>query len=70
MSESLVVRLDADTVRALEQLKRQIDASLPDDVMPPFTLPALARHAIRKWCNLQAAPVPTPYDLDESEGDQ
>lgn len=60
MSRTTVVRLDADTVRALEQLKAQIDASLPPDVVPPFTLPALARHAIRKHCEANAAPIPNP----------
>jgi len=67
MSESLVVRLDADTVRALEQLKRQIDDALPEGTMPPFTIAALARHSIRKWCDQQAAPVPNPCDA-EPEG--
>jgi len=70
MSESLVVRLDADTVRALEQLKRQIDAALPEDVAPPFTIAALARHSIRKWCDQQAKPVPNPCLTEEQQQDE
>ncbi|MGY4876662.1 hypothetical protein ACLUEY_02100 [Vreelandella aquamarina] len=56
----MVIHVDADTVRALEQLKAQIDASLPADTMPPFTLAGLARHAIRKHCDANAAPIPNP----------
>ncbi|MGM0913284.1 MAG: hypothetical protein ACQEXC_05780 [Pseudomonadota bacterium] len=70
MSESLVVRLDADTVRALEQLKRQIDATLPEGTMPPFTIAALARHSIRKWCDQQAAPVPNPCLTEEQQQEE
>ncbi|WP_445005473.1 hypothetical protein [Halomonas mongoliensis] len=67
MTQRLVVHLDADTVRALEQLKRQIDAALPEGTMPPFTIPALARHSIRKWCDQQAAPVPNPCQTEEEQ---
>ena len=67
MSKRLVVHLDADTVRALEQLKRQIDAALSEDAAPPFTIAALARHSIRKWCDQQAAPVPNPCLTPEQQ---
>lgn len=70
MSESLVVRLDADTVRALEQLKRQIDDALPEGTMPPFTIAALARHSIRKWCDQQAAPIPNPCLTPDQQRDE
>ncbi len=70
MTQRLVVHLDADTVRALEQLKRQIDAALPEGTMPPFTIPALARHSIRKWCDQQAKPVPNPCLTEEQQQDE
>ena len=57
--KTMNVHLDEDCVHALEQLKRQIDALAPQG-MPVFTLQALARHAIRKWCDHVAAPVPAP----------
>ncbi|WP_253449251.1 hypothetical protein [Halomonas sp. Y3] len=69
MSESLVVRLDADTVRRLEQMKRQIDSALPDGAIPPFTLAALARHSIRKWADHIAEPVPNPCLTPAQERD-
>lgn len=53
----MTVHLDERTVAALNQLKRQIEANAVGDV-PGFTLPELARHSIRKWCDKQAAPVP------------
>lgn len=58
MSKSgMTIRLDECTVAALKQLKRQIEYEALRDT-PSFTLPQLARHAIRKWCDNQAAPVP------------
>lgn len=65
--ENLVIRLDASTVRALDQYKRQIDAALPDGVLPPFSMAALARHSIQKWCEQNAAPVPRPWEKEEQE---
>lgn len=66
--KDMTVHLDEDTIAALEQLKRQIDAHAPNG-MPPFSLPALARHAIRKWCDHTAAPVPLPGEQQvNSEG--
>lgn len=53
----MTVHLDEYTVAALKQLQRQIAANGVGDV-PNFTLPELARHSIRKWCDKQAAPVP------------
>lgn len=53
----MTIHLDEYTVAALKQLKRQIEANAVSDV-PSFTLPELARHSIRKWCDKQAAPVP------------
>ena len=53
----MTIHLDEFTVAALKQLQRQIAANAVGDV-PNFTLPELARHSIRKWCDKQAAPVP------------
>lgn len=53
----MTIHLDECTVAALKQLKRQIEANAVSDV-PSFTLPELARHSIRKWCDKQAEPVP------------
>lgn len=60
---SLTIHLDEYTLRDLEQLKRQIEAQTSKDV-PSFSYPELARHAIRKWCEVQAAPVPRPWEAD------
>ena len=59
--DTMTIHLDAECVEALKQLKRQIDANAPDG-MPVFSLQALARHAIRKWCDHTAAPVPRPWE--------
>jgi hypothetical protein len=59
---ALTVHLDEDCMAALEQLKRQIDVNAPEG-MPPFSMPALARHAIRKWCDHAAAPVPYRHEI-------
>lgn len=68
-SRTVTIHLDENAVRALEQLKRQIDSQLPDDVLPPFTIPALARHAIVKWCDHQAAAVQYRHEVQgNSEG--
>lgn len=68
-AKTVTIHLDENAVRALEQLKRQIDSQLPDDVLPPFTIPALARHAIVKWCDSQAAAVRYRHDAQgNSEG--
>ena len=53
----MTVHLDQYAVEALKQLQKQIEHNSVGDV-PTFTLPELARHAVRKWCDLQAAPVP------------
>lgn len=67
--KAVTVHLDEHAVRALEQLKRQIDSQLPADVLPPFSIPALARHAIVKWCDQQAAAVQYRHEAqDNSEG--
>lgn len=59
--DTMTIHLDAECVQALKQLKRQIDANAPDG-MPVFSLQALARHSIRKWCDHAAAPVPRPWE--------
>jgi len=67
-AKGMTVHLDEDCIRALNQLKRQIDAQAPDG-MPTFSIQALARHAIRKWCDREAAPVPPIHEpKDSSEG--
>lgn len=53
----MTIHLDEQTVAALKQLKRQIEYEAVVNT-PSFTLPQLARHSIRKWCDKQAAPVP------------
>ncbi|ANI17963.1 hypothetical protein A9C11_29970 [Pseudomonas citronellolis] len=60
-AKGMTVHLDEGCVAALTQLKRQIDATAPAG-MPVFSIQALARHAIRKWCDHVAAPVPHPAD--------
>ena len=57
----MTIHLDEDCIRNLEQLKRRLDAEAGDKG-PMFSLPALARHAIRKWCNHVAAPMPRPWE--------
>ena len=67
-AKGMTVHLDEGCIRALNQLKRQIDATAPDG-MPVFSIQALARHAIRKWCDHVAAPVPLIHELKgDSEG--
>jgi len=67
-AKGMTVHLDEGCVSALNQLKRQIDAQAPDG-MPTFSIQALARHAIRKWCDREAAPVPPIHEpKDSSEG--
>lgn len=67
-AKGMTVHLDEGCIWALTQLKRQIDAQAPNS-MPIFSIQALARHAIRKWCDHVAAPVPLVPDLkDNSEG--
>lgn len=65
---TLTIHLDEDCLAALEQLKRQIDVTAPEG-MPPFSMPALARHAIRKWCDHAAAPVPHRHEVQDSRED-
>ena len=66
--KGMTVHLDEHCVAVLQQLKKQIDAQAPDHA-PVFSLPALARHAIRKWCDHVAAPVQNPCDkMADSEG--
>ncbi|EMH0374027.1 hypothetical protein RO273_005746 [Pseudomonas aeruginosa] len=60
-AKGMTVHLDEGCVAALAQLKRQIDITAPAG-MPVFSIQALARHAIRKWCDHVAAPVPHPAD--------
>ena len=64
----MTVHLDERTVAALNQLKRQIEANAVSDV-PGFTLPELARHSIRKWCDKQAAPVPFKQENEADKKD-
>lgn len=64
----MTVHLDERTVAALNQLKRQIEANAVGDV-PGFTLPELARHSIRKWCDKQAAPVPFKQENEADKKD-
>lgn len=60
-AKGMTVHLDEECVAALSQLKRQIDATAPAG-MPVFSIQALARHAIRKWCDHTAAPIPRPWE--------
>lgn len=64
-TKGMTVHLDEHCVAALEQLQRQINAESTAGA-PPFSLPALARHSIRKWCDHTAKPVPSPADLTEA----
>ena len=55
------IHLDEECVRALKLHKLRLDLEA-GDYAPMFSLPALARHAIRKWCNHVAAPLPRPWE--------
>ena len=57
----MTIHLDEDCVHALKMLKRRLDIEA-GDFAPMFSLPALARHAIRKWCSHVAAPCPRPWE--------
>lgn len=59
--KGMTIHLDEDCVRELKLLKRRLDLQAGDHA-PMFSLPALARHAIRKWCDHVAAPLPRPWD--------
>lgn len=63
----LTIHLDEDCLRDLLQLKRRLDAETGKYKLPVFTLPALARHAIRKWCDHVAAPMPRPWEHPASD---
>lgn len=62
----MTIHLDESCVRDLEQLKRRLDAEAGEHA-PVFSLPALARHAIRKWCDHVAAPMPRPWEQPASD---
>lgn len=63
----MTIHLDEDCVRVLKLLKLRLDLEA-GDCAPMFSLPALARHAIRKWCDHVAAPLPRPWeDQTDSE---
>lgn len=62
----MTIHLDEGCIRELEQLKRRIDAEAGEHA-PVFSLPALARHAIRKWCDHVAAPMPRPWEKTASD---
>ena len=63
----MTIHLDEDCVRDLKLLKLRLDLEA-GDYAPMFSLPALARHAIRKWCDHVAAPLPRPWeDQTDSE---
>lgn len=66
-NKGTTIHLDEDCVRALKLLKLRLDLE-GGDLAPMFSLPALARHAIRKWCDHVAAPLPRPWeDQTDSE---
>lgn len=67
--KGLTIYLDESALYSLEQLKRQIDVNTPKGGMPPFTIPALARHAIIKWCDHMAAPVPYRHEVHGNSED-
>lgn len=69
MSRSTVttIHLDERSIEALEQYKRRLDAEA-GGFAPTYSLPALARHAIRQWCN-HVAPKPTPCE-QESDSEE
>ncbi|WP_286953505.1 MULTISPECIES: hypothetical protein [unclassified Pseudomonas] len=62
----VTIHLDEGCIRDLQQLKRRIDAQAGEHA-PVFSLPALARHAIRKWCDHVAAPMPRPWEQPDSD---
>lgn len=57
----MTIHLDEDCVRVLKMLKLRLDLEA-GEFAPVFSLPALARHAIRKWCDHVAAPLPRPWE--------
>lgn len=59
--KGMTIHLDEDCVRELKLLKRRLDLE-SGMVLPAFSIPALARHAIRKWCDHVAAPLPRPFE--------
>lgn len=64
----MTIHLDEGCIRDLEQLKRRLDAEAGAHA-PMFSLPALARHAIRKWCDHVAAPMPRPWEQQPASDD-
>ena len=64
----MTIHLDEGCIRDLEQLKRRLDAEAGEHA-PMFSLPALARHAIRKWCDHVAAPMPRPWEQQPTSDD-
>ena len=64
----MTIHLDEDTVRGLKILKRRLDLET-GMTLPAFSLPALARHAIRKWCDHVAAPLPRPWEQQPDSDD-
>ena len=61
-TKGLTIHLDKFTVAALDQLKRQMEAESHHG-SPGYDIHALARHSIRKWCDLQSKPVPRTWEL-------
>lgn len=59
--KGMTIHLDEHCVRALKMLKLRLDLEAGDHA-PNFSLPGLARHAIRKWCDHVAAPLPRPWE--------
>ena len=59
----MTVHLDEGCIRDLEYVKRCIDAQAGEHA-PVFSLAALARHAIRKWCDHVAAPAPRSWEQE------
>lgn len=64
----MTIHLDEGCIRDLELLKRRLDAEAGDHA-PLFSLPALARHAIRKWCDHVAAPMPRAWEQQPASDD-
>ena len=64
----MTIHLDEGCIRDLEQLKRRLDTEAGEHA-PMFSLPALARHAIRKWCDHVAAPMPRPWEQQPASDD-
>ncbi|MDG9890546.1 hypothetical protein N7645_25495 [Pseudomonas juntendi] len=65
----MTIHLDEGCIRDLEQLKRRIDAQGGEHA-PVYSLPALARHAIRKWCDHVAAPMPRPWEQEQPSSNE